>query len=164
MAASGILSAVLPGAEPVALAPLVHLEAEAGLPPRWQRRLLALGWRPDWTDALRLSRADSRALAEAAAALATGDPPAAAAWRHGVDAARDAALVRAASLAVAPPPGLEADLARGAAARFPVAAADLDRQGPALGRAQKRLDAAWLASDFTLSAADLAALDRTAGD
>ena len=45
MAATGILARVLPGADPRALAPLVHLEAGAGLAPRWQRRLAALGGR-----------------------------------------------------------------------------------------------------------------------
>ena len=97
MAAAGILARVLPGADPAALAPLVHLEAAAGVAPRWQRRLAALGWRPDWAEALRLSRADARALEATAAALAADEPPAAAAYRHGPDAARDAALIRAAS-------------------------------------------------------------------
>ena len=163
MAAAGILAAVLPGADPRALAPLVHLEAETGASPRWQRRLLALGWQPDWATRLRLSRADVRALTEAAAALAAGEPPAAAAWRHGTDAARDSALVAAASLGTAPPARLEGEIARGAAARFPLAAAALGREGRDLGRAMKRLEAAWLASDFRLTAAELADLDRAEG-
>ena len=158
-----LLAAVLPGADPRALAPLVHLEAETGASPRWQRRLLALGWQPDWATRLRLSRADVRALTEAAAALAAGEPPAAAAWRHGTDAARDSALVGAASLGTAPPARLEGEIARGAAARFPLAAAALGREGRDLGRAMKRLEAAWLASDFGLTAAELADLDRAEG-
>ena len=157
MAAAGILAAVLPGADPRPLAPLVHAEAVAGAPPRWQRRLAALGWHEDWADALRLSRADARMLATTAAVLAAGEPPAAAAFRHGADAARDAALVRAASLGEAPPADLEADLARGAGAVFPVAAADLELSGPALGRALDRMRDAWIASDFTLGAEALRA-------
>jgi poly(A) polymerase len=164
MADAGVLTAVLPGADPRQLAPLVGLETASGVSPRWQRRLLALGWRPDWSAALRLSRADTRALSDAAAALAADEPPAVAAWRHGVEPARDAALVRAARHGAAPPPDLASELARGAAARFPVASADLDRTGPALGRALKRLEAAWIASDFTLTAPELTALDRTPGD
>jgi poly(A) polymerase len=164
MAAAGILAAVLPGADSRPLAPLVGLEAAAGLAPRWQRRLLALGWRPAWTAALRLSRADARTLSEAAAALAAATPPAVAAWRHGIDAARDAALVAAAGHASPPPSDLASELARGAAARFPVAAADLDRTGPALGRALKRLQSAWIASGLTLTPAALVALDRASGD
>ena len=63
---------------------------------------------------LRLSRADVRALEATAAALAAGAPPAAAAWRFGAEAARDAALIRAAALGAPPPAGLEAEIARGA--------------------------------------------------
>jgi poly(A) polymerase len=153
MAASGILARVLPGADPAALAPLVHLEAAAGCAPRWQRRLAALGGRPEWGEALRLSRADVRALEATAAAL--GDAPAVAAYRHGPDAARDAALIRAASLGEPPPADLEAEIARGADAVFPLRAADLDLEGPALGAALKRLEAAWIASDLALDADEL---------
>jgi poly(A) polymerase len=155
MAASGILARVLPGADPTALAPLVHLEAAAGLAPRWQRRLAALGARDDWTDRLRLSRADAKALAAVASTLAAGEPDAVAAWRHGADPARDAALIRAAALGLPPPPELEAELARGAAAAFPVRAADLPLEGPALGAALRRLEACWLASGLRLDAAAL---------
>jgi poly(A) polymerase len=160
MSASGILARVLPGAEPAPLAPLVHLEGEAGVAPRWQRRLAALGWRPEWAAALRLARTDRRALDAAAAALADDAPPAAAAYRHGIEPGRDAALIRAATLGAQPPAHLEAELARGAAATFPLKAADLDRAGPALGAALRRLEAAWLASDLRLDAAALRALDR----
>jgi poly(A) polymerase len=155
MAATGILARVLPGAEPAPLAPLVHLEAAAEVPPRWQRRLAALGWREDWADRLRLSRADAKALAAAAAALAAGEPDAVAAYRHGADAARDAALVRAASLGGAPPPELEVELARGAAAVLPVRAADLPLTGRALGAALRRIEERWLASGLRLDAAAL---------
>lgn len=157
MAATGILARVLPGADATPLAPLVHAEAVAGAPPRWQRRLAALGWRPEWTQRIRLSRADARAVAAAATALAAGEPPAVAAWRLGPEAARDAALVRAATLAAPPPADLEAEIARGAAAVFPVASADVGLEGPALGRALAELEEAWLASDFRLDAAALLA-------
>ncbi len=72
MAASGILGAVLPGADARALAPLVHAEAAAGVAPRWQRRLGAMGWQEDWADALRLSRSDARTLATISAILRGG--------------------------------------------------------------------------------------------
>ena len=161
MAATGILAARPPRRRPARRSrPLVPLEAAAGAAPRWQRRLAALGWRPDWAEALRLSRADARALEATAAALAAGDPPAAAAYRHGADAARDAALVRAARARrrrAARPRGRARPRRR---RRFPLAAADLGLEGPALGRALKRLEAAWLASDFTLDAAALLAARR----
>ena len=160
MAAAGILARILPGAAPTVLAPLVAAETAAGAAPRWQRRLAALGWRDGWVQALRLSRADRKALAAAAAALAADLPPAEVAYRHGVEIARDVALVRAARLGQAPPAGLERDIARGAAAVLPVCSSDLDLAGPALGRALHRLEEAWVASDFALDAATLLRLDR----
>jgi poly(A) polymerase len=158
MAAAGILARVLPGADPGALAPLVHLEAGAGLAPRWQRRLAAFGGRPEWGAALRLSRSDRQALAGVAAALEADGPPAASAYRHGADAARDAVLIRAAALATPLPEGFEAEIARGAGAAFPLRAADLDLEGPALGAALKRLEDAWIASDLRLGAPALRAM------
>jgi poly(A) polymerase len=155
MAAAGILGRILPGADPNLLAPLADLEADAAARPRWQRRLAALGRGEDWETRLRLSRADAKDLGEIAAALATGETDAAAAWRHGPDLARDAALIRAAALGTRPAPDLEAALARGAAATFPVRAADLSLSGPALGGALRRLQERWLASDLRLDAAAL---------
>jgi poly(A) polymerase len=152
MAAAGILARVLPGADASALAPLVHLEAEAGLAPRWQRRLATLGHGEDWPRRLRLSRADAKALAATAEALAAGEPDAVAAYRHGAEAARDAALVRAASAGARPPPGLEAELARGAGAVLPVRAADLPLAGRALGEALRRAEDRWIASGLRLDA------------
>ena len=68
-------------------------------------------------------------------------------------AARAALLIRAAATATAPPP-FEAELARGAGARLPLAAAELIAAGmapgPALGQALARAEAAWIDSDFTL--------------
>jgi poly(A) polymerase len=148
MAATGILGRVLPGADATALAPLVDLEGDR--PPRWQRRLAALGWREPWAAALRLSRADARALEATAAALAAGEPPEVAAYRHGRDAALDAALVRAASAAAPLPAGLDEAVERGASARFPMRAADVPLAGPALGAELRRLEEAWVASGFTL--------------
>jgi poly(A) polymerase len=157
MAATGILARVLPGADPTALAPLVHLEA--GRQPRWQRRHAALGNGSDWPARLRLSRADTRALAATAAALAADDPPAASAWQHGAEPARDAALIRAATLATPVPADLDAEIARAGDARFPHRAADHELEGRALGAALKRLEAAWIASDLRLDADDLLLID-----
>ncbi len=158
MAASGILAAVLPGADPAAIGPLVAFERAAGLAPDRHRRLAALGPQaaPGWASDLRLSRADRRRLEAIAAAM--GGDPAAGAYRHGAEAARDAALIAAASLGALPPPDLAARVARGAAARFPLRAADLPGlKGPELGAALKRLEADWIASGFTLDRAALLA-------
>lgn len=164
MAASHILDRILPGADPTPLATLVRLEQAADLPPRWQRRLAALdGGGPQadgWAGALRLSRADARALAATTAALADPLPPAAAAYRHGVEAARDAALIAAARRGESHPADLEPAIARGAAARFPLRGADLPLTGPALGHALATLETAWIASDFSLDADALRAMIR----
>jgi poly(A) polymerase len=157
MASAGVLARCLPGADATALAPLVHVEALAGAAPDWPTRLAALGAVAGAGEAarrLRLSRAEEAALARIAAALAEDAPPAALAYRHGAEAAHAALLIRAAATGMPPPPGLEAEIARGAGAVLPLAAADLIAAGippgPALGRALARAEAAWLASDFAL--------------
>ena len=152
MAQSGILTRILPGTDPRALAPLVHLDASQ--PPRWLRRLSVLGGD---TDGLRLSRPESRDLAALRAAFGSTDTPAALAWRMGVALGTDAVLARAAVLESSPPPGWQSDVQRGAAAPFPVTAADLmpALQGEPLGLRLKQLEQAWLASDLTLSREEL---------
>jgi poly(A) polymerase len=163
MRACGALVRVAPGAVAASLGPLVHAEALAGAAPAWPRRAAALG-ALDAARGWRLSRAEDKRLAALAAALDRPAPAAAQAQRFGVEAARDAALLRAAALGVPPPAALEAELARGAAARFPVSAADLAAAGmapgPALGAALARLKDRWIDSDFSLGAADLLAAPR----
>lgn len=154
MAASGILARILPGADPRLLGPLVTVEDLAGVAPDWTRRLAALGEAEDWGDRLRLSKAETRHLRAIRAALGMA-APAEAAYRLGPRAALDAGLIRAASLGAPPDLGLSAEIARGAAARLPVAAADLDLQGPALGAALRGLEHAWIASDFALTREEL---------
>jgi poly(A) polymerase len=154
MARAGILRLVLPGADPRALAPLVHLDAAH--PPRWLRRLAVLGGQ-DAEAALRLSRAETRDLAALRAALGTAETPAALGWLLGESLATDAILARAATLEIPPQDDWQADIARGAAATFPVVAADLmpTLQGQALGARLKQLHARWLASDLTLGRDEL---------
>lgn len=152
MQATGVLARILPGADARILAPLVHLED--GRPPRWQRRLVALGGpAPD----LRLSRAENTALDHIRRAMTLPLPEAA--WRLGADAATDAALITAATLGQPLPADTEATIAHAAAARFPVTAADLLPvvQGAALGATLKRLESRWIASGFTLDRAALLA-------
>ncbi|MDP3197445.1 CCA tRNA nucleotidyltransferase [Tabrizicola sp.] len=146
MSRSGVLARILPGADPRALAPLVHLDAAE--PPRWLRRLSIIGGD---TDHLRLSKAESRDLAALRTTLGTLDTPAALGWRLGKALATDAVLARAAMFETPPPPGWTDEIQRGAQARFPVAAADLmpALQGEALGARLKTLEAQWLASNLT---------------
>jgi poly(A) polymerase len=152
MAATGVLAALLPGADPAALARLVHVEA--GEPPSWQRRLAALGGE-DAAGRLRLSRAEAAALARVRAAAEAGMPPHEAGYRLGASAGRDTVLVRAALVAAPPPPHWAEDVARGAAANFPLRAADLPLEGAALGAALKAAEARWIASGFALTRDDL---------
>lgn len=146
MAQSGVLSVILPGADPRALAPLVHLDAAET--PRWLRRLSVVGGD---TDRLRLSKAEARDLAALRSALGSLDTPAALGWHLGTALATDAVLARAACFETPPPPGWTAEIRRGAQARFPVTAADLmpDLQGEALGARLKSLEAQWLATNLT---------------
>ncbi|TPE52269.1 CCA tRNA nucleotidyltransferase [Amaricoccus solimangrovi] len=154
MAGTGILARILPGADPRAIGPLLLAERKLGVGPDWPRRLAALGGAPDWADRLRLSKAEARRIAAIGAALGRANP-AEAAYRHGAEAARDAALIRVATLAAVPDPGLAGEIARGAAAKMPVSAADLPLRGPALGAALRALEGAWIDSGFTLTRADL---------
>ena len=156
MAASGVLRHVLSGADPRHVAPLVHLEA--GAPPRWQRRLVVLGGQ-DWDNALRLSRSEQGLMARLRDQVGNALSPAALGWRLGPDAGADAVLARAAVLESPLPDDWKTDVARGAASRFPVTAADLmpALAGPALGAKLAELESRWLASDLRLSRDDLLA-------
>ncbi|MFC3570836.1 CCA tRNA nucleotidyltransferase [Paracoccus simplex] len=150
MAEAGVLSLVLPGADPGDLPELVEAEHEfgTGALPCWPRRLALLA-APNAAGALRLSRDEARSQDQIAAALALHPPVAA--WRHGRAVAAQSVLIRAAR-GEAPPFGWCHELARGAEAKFPLAARDLmpELSGPALGEALKRAEAAWIESDFTL--------------
>jgi poly(A) polymerase len=158
MAASGILAHCLRGAEPALLAPLVHVEDEVGAAADWIARLAALGGESP-AEALRLSRADAKCLAAIRDLLAEPVAAAAAAQLWGARVARAAALLCAAAGDVAGLANLEAEIARGAAAEFPLRAGDLVaagmKPGPAVGAALEAARARWIASDFTLDRAAL---------
>jgi poly(A) polymerase len=151
MAASGVLARVLPGADPTALAPLVH--AEGDLPPHWPRRLLVLG---GVAQNLRLSRAEAMVHGQMRGAVGDLSKPAVLGQNLGAVAAGDVLLARQALLGAAPMPGWQAEVDRGVAARFPIAAADLpDLAGPAVGLQLKALRADWEASNLTATKGDL---------
>jgi poly(A) polymerase len=153
---TGVLAAILPGADPTALIRLSRLENDA--PGGWLRRLATLG-APGANDALRLSRAEVRDLDRLAAITDQG--PGELGYRLGAGLGCDAMVVRAARRDEALPDDWQTDVTRGAAARFPLKPADLmpALNGPALGQALARAEAHWIAQDF---APDKAALRTVA--
>jgi poly(A) polymerase len=152
MAASGVLMRCLPGASAALLAPLVHVDSEAGVDADWIARLAALGGENP-ADALRLSRAEAKLLADIRALLATTTPVAVAAYRKGSRAAQAMALIRAASGDTTDLATLPAEITRGATAQFPLTAADLIaagiQPGPALGTTLDSARTHWLNNNFS---------------
>ncbi|MFN7002759.1 MAG: CCA tRNA nucleotidyltransferase [Roseinatronobacter sp.] len=147
MAQSGVLAQVLPGADPRALAVLVHLEN--GLPPHALRRLLVLGGQ---TERLRLTRTEARDIATARTALGDMRGAAELGYRLGATLATHVILARAALIETPLAPDWHSEVTRGAEAEFPLRARDLpDLSGPDLGARLKELEARWIASDFQLN-------------
>lgn len=144
---AGVLQHVLPGASARALPILVHLEDTPG---GWLRRLVVLGGQGP-ADHLRLSRAEARDLDRLHAGIESPERPAVLGYRLGAALAADVVVARAALLESPPPGDWQAQIARGAGAKFPLKPADLmpDYQGAELGLALKRAEAHWLTHDFT---------------
>lgn len=159
MAASGVLLQVCPGADASLIAPLVAVEN--GALPGWERRLRVMT-QNDVSMAWKLSRKEVKRLYLLSKTLNEGGGTAALAYRFGADAAQDAGLIHA-SLGAQLPTNSTQEIARGASAKFPIRAADLMprlKPGPALGVALKRLETAWVASDFTLTRDQLRTLAK----
>ena len=154
MARCGVLTHVLPGADPGALPVLVHLEG--GLLPRWPRRLAVLGGK-DVQAALRLSREESRILGLIRDEMASTRGAGELGYRFGALVATDAVLARAALMGSTPAEDWRGQVATGAAAKFPLRAADLmpAYTGTALGARLAELEARWIASGFALGRDEL---------
>ena len=153
MAQTGALARILPGADPVAMGPLVMLEGD--WTPNPIRRLAAL-ISNDNGDNLRLSRRNARGLDLIFKAARSGMPAHEAGYRLGADMGFDAVLVNAALMATPIGDGAHDAVLAGAAAKFPVSAADLTPlEGPALGEKLKSLEADWIASRFQKTKASL---------
>lgn len=151
MAASGVLYAVLPGAQAQSLSVLVHLENERSPDPI--RRLAIIGGE-DVPDRLRLSNLDKRRLE--AIQVGINMDLAELGYRH-KDTAEDSYLVRQASMGQPLDPNELAVLHHAVQQSFPVKAADLmpEFTGAALGEQLRKLEADWIASGFTISRDDL---------
>lgn len=145
MAQSGVLAVALPGADPRALPIMVHFGARSWLP-----RLAALGGS---VETLRLSRSELAQVTLIREEVGQQRPAQELGYRYGADIAEAVILCRAALFETAPPADWKADVAKGAAAVFPVAAADLiaTYQGKALGDRLRGLEQRWVDSGFVLS-------------
>ena len=151
MAQTGVLAAVLPGADARLLAPLLHLEGEHGLAPDPIRRLGALGG-ADVAERWRMSRKATRRLGEMREAAGASDGAAALGYRYGAGMAVDALTLRAANTGTAMSETTIAEAEAGAIAVFPLKARDLGGRfkGADIGETLRTLETAWIASGFTL--------------
>jgi len=156
MRSTGALGQVLPGSDDRVLAPLVHLENEAAVGVEPIRRLAVLGG-VDVVQTLRLSRAQGHQLNRLRDAAAGTSGATELGYRLSPELARDALLLRCALMEQPWNAGFQGDIAKGANATFPIVANDLmpGFQGAALGAELARLEAEWIASDFSLGRADL---------
>ena len=145
---TGVLPLLLPGADPARLSALLAAERAAASPSDWPRRLAALS-AADPAEALRLSKAEARHQAALRRASAENWSLDEAAYRLGDSLATDLTLLRG----LPPPQGWQARIARAAASPLPISAADLPQlQGPAVGRALRAAETAWIASGFAMPA------------
>ncbi|WP_297769328.1 CCA tRNA nucleotidyltransferase [uncultured Roseovarius sp.] len=156
MQATGVLNVVLPGAQAGGLAPLVHLESGTDTAADPILRLAVIGGEGA-AERLRLSKADQKRLVKLRDA-AVGDMQAGElGYRFSTEEGRAILLLRAV-LSDSP---LNAStfeaLNAGAAARFPIKAADLmpDYSGEALGARLRTLERRWIESGFLLTREDL---------
>jgi poly(A) polymerase/tRNA nucleotidyltransferase (CCA-adding enzyme) len=159
MSQTGVLGALLPGADPALTLLMIHGAQHVGLRPDWVGRLVALGG-TNVAARLRLSRAEARRFDTISRAAFDDISLLGTAFEYGVDIAVQAYLIRCAIAEVLPDAGYIGPLDLAAKQRFPVTSHDLmpAYAGPALGARLSQLKTAWIASDFTLSKADLLAL------
>lgn len=151
MRSTGVLQAILVGADDRALAPLVHLEEIHGVTPDPMRRLAVLGGQ-GVGDALRLSKKDSKELAQFVAGIESTAAASELGYRLGHSMGLSVLLLRAAIFEVPLVEGAARDLTAGAWAVFPIVASDLMPQltGPQLGAAIKQLEQRWIGSGFMM--------------
>jgi len=156
MGETGILERILPGSKTRAVSDLVGLEYRHGLTPAPLRRLAALG-DTSWQARLHLSRSQRKTLERLRDPAIRGLPAAVLGYRLGRDLAMDAVLIHAAETGIDPEESNLSEIERGAAAKFPLKAADLmpEYTGPALGRRLAELERRWIESGFSLSRDEL---------
>ncbi|MCF6444600.1 CCA tRNA nucleotidyltransferase [Nereida sp. MMG025] len=152
MRASGVLNAVLLGADDRGLGPFIHLTD--GWPIDPIARLASLGGQ-DSEAALRLSKAEAARLSIYQKEISAMTSAGALGYWHGAEIGKNCLALRSALLET-PMTGI-ALLEKGAKAVFPIKADDLMPRyhGPALGRMLKELERLWIASDFTMNRQEL---------
>ena len=155
MAQLGVLQSLLPGADAKALPVVVYFEQQLMLPNDPIRRLASLGLDVP-VDTLRLSRAQTGRLEKLRQGAGQYQRAAEIGyWQR--DLALDTLVLRSAlDGSVLTETAIE--IAKNAASQsLPVSARDLmpEYQGAALGARLRQLETAWLASDFSLSRAEL---------
>ena len=153
---TGVLARVLPGTDDMALAGLVKLEQDARVAPDSIRRLAAIA-SPGVAGTLRLSRARLKRVTRIRDAALTTTGAAELGYRHGARDGLDGTLLRGAFLEQPWSDDLARALEQGAAAGFPIKAADLvpSFSDAALGAKLAELEARWIASNFTLGREEL---------
>ncbi len=156
MEQAGVLRCILPGAVTTVLGPLVYLEDEAGLAPDPMLRLAALGGEAA-AERLRLSKAQAKVLAFFRQEVGAATPAGELGYRHGADLSEKLLTLRAALLQEHIDRRAFAEMEEGAAAVFPLRAADLmpAYEGRALGDRLRFLEALWITSGFELTREEL---------
>ena len=150
MRQTGVLNAVLQGADDTWLAPLIHVESLWDLSPDPIRRLAALGG-TGVEKTLRLSKAQARLLIQYRDGIGSMAGAGELGYRLGTDVAKSISALRCAYSGSPPVNEMLDRVVVGSAAKFPIKASDLMDvfSGPALGKRLKELEAEWIASNFT---------------
>lgn len=153
MVQTGVAATLYSSGELATLQRFLHWETELGLTPDGIMRLSAFGT----VDGLRLSKAQKKKFDAVRAAASGSDTVSARAYSHDLETALYSEALRAAMLETRPDTTAYEDAKRGAMAQFPLTSKDLMPafSGAALGEELRRLEAIWIASDFTLSRAGL---------
>ena len=155
MAQTGVLASVLSGADPMFVAPLIHIESVADVAPDPMARLAALGG-DDVARRLRLSRADQKRLTLIRDQSVSAHGPKAIGYLAGPQAGTGAMLLRAAMSNTVLDRDVIASVNAGSNTKFPIKASDLpELQGQALGARLAALKSDWLASELAKSKNDL---------
>ena len=150
MRQTGVLNAVLQGADDAWLAPLIHVESLWDLSPDPIRRLAALGG-TGVEKTLRLSKAQARLLMQYRDGIGSMAGAGELGYRLGTDVAKGIAALRCAYSGSPPVNEMLDRVVAGSAAKFPIKASDLMDvfSGPGLGKRLKELETEWIASNFT---------------